>query len=98
MKNTTDIPPKETSPIPGTVGGSEFGGMICSTVSITASANDGYWRKDGQQTILKTIRYKKRMTTAQAVAVIGKHGASALLALEKSGRVRRIKRGLYAEV
>jgi hypothetical protein len=95
MQNENDTPKPDTAQQPADEGLDE---TACSTFSITASTDDGYWRKNGQRIILNTIRYKKRMTTAQAVALIGKHGASTLLALEKAGRIRRIKRGLYAEI
>ena len=51
--------------------------------------------KNGQQVLLNRIRFTKRMTKAQAVALIGKHGASALLSLVRAGRVRVVRPGLY---
>jgi predicted transcriptional regulator of viral defense system len=66
--------------------------------TVVSSTHYGSWAQSGQDIILRTLRFRKRITTAQSVELIGKHGPTTLLALEKKGRIRRVKRGLYAEV
>ena len=50
---------------------------------------------DGQQVLMAELQFRKRMTTAQAVKLIGKTAPSTLLTLARAGRIMIIKRGLY---
>lgn len=70
-----------------------------NTFSVTASTAG--WpggQKTGQDVLLNEIRFRKRMTTADAVKLIGKAAPGTLLVLAREKRIRVINRGLYGSV
>lgn len=54
--------------------------------------------RDGQCVLLNEIRFRKRMTTADAVKLIGKTAPATLLVLARRKQIRVIRRGLYASI
>ena len=52
----------------------------------------------GQAVLLNEIRFRKWLTTADAVKLVGKTAPATLLALARKKQIRVIVRGLYGSV
>lgn len=65
---------------------------------VTVTVPAGFGNKDGQQVLLNELRFRRRMTTADAVKLIGKTAPATLLVLARKKLVRVISRGLYGSV
>jgi hypothetical protein len=69
-----------------------------SDFSVSSAVDWSGSQKSGQDVLLNEIRFKKRMTTAEAVKLIGKTAPATLLVLARNKHIRVISRGLYGSV